>query len=369
MSGNFIDRQFYDRRACETVAGDIRRISKRPVTLMEVCGGHTHAIQRFGIASLLPSGIRLVSGPGCPVCVSDKRFIDRAIALSRLADVVIATFGDLIRVPGSTSSLEKERSRGADVRIVYSSADAVTLALKEPAKRVVFLGIGFETTTPTTAAAILDAQAKGIRNFFVVSAHKIMPPAMAALIDEGIAIDGYICPGHVSVVTGPAIYTPIAQRYKKPCVISGFQPLDILLSIRMLVAQIERGAAMVENEYSRAVRPGGNPEARQCMQQVFELRDDTWRGLGTIPASGCGIREEFRRFDAEACLDVDVEPTRGGAGCICGDILKGLKTPHDCPLFAAPCTPAEPVGACMVSNEGTCAAYYKYNRCAEKTPA
>jgi hydrogenase expression/formation protein HypD len=361
--------EYRDPGACRRVADAIARRCRRPVRFMEVCGGHTMAIHRFGIPSMLPPAISLLSGPGCPVCVSDKRFIDHSVALARRGDLTVATFGDLIRVPGSSSSLEKERARGADIKVVYSSLEALAMARENSKRKIVFLAIGFETTAPTTAAAIREAARAGVENFLVLSAHKIMPPAMEALVDEGVPIDGYICPGHVSVITGSAMYEPLVKNHRKACVISGFEPLDILLSIEMLVEQVESGRLSVQIEYRRAVKPEGNVKARAMLDEVFEKRDDVWRGLGSIAASGLGLREKYRRFDAARQIDATIEQTQKDAGCICGQILKGLKSPHQCPLFAKTCTPSEPVGACMVSSEGTCAAHYKYKEPAWQIPS
>ena len=329
---------------------------------MEVCGGHTMSIQKFGIPSLLPDTIKLISGPGCPVCVSDRKYIDQAIAYARLDDVIITTYGDLIRVPGSTSSLDQEKAQGSDVRIVYSILDALKIAKDNKDKKIVFLGIGFETTAPSSAAGIVRAQMAAIRNFYVFSSHKIMPPAMEALIDEGVKLDGYIAPGHVSTITGISIYENIPRKFGLGCVVSGFEPVDLLKAILMLVKQIESNDPKVEIAYTRVVKPEGNIKAQQMLEEVFELRDDWWRGLGVLPKSGMKIREKYVDFDAEVQIPVEVEPTREDKGCICGEILKGLKTPKDCKLFAKVCTPNNPVGACMVSHEGSCHAYYKYNR-------
>lgn len=356
----YID-EYRDREKIISIANRIRFESKKPIRIMEVCGGHTMAIQRFGIPSLLPDHIELVSGPGCPVCVTSRSYIDQAIAYSRLHDVIITTYGDLIRVPGSTSSLDRERAKGADIRIVYSILDALKVAKKEKKKKVIFLGIGFETTSPATAAGILKAQMAGLFNFFVFSAHKIMPPPMAALIDQGVTINGYIGPGHVSTITGAQIYNFIPEKYGLGVVISGFEPLDLLQSIYMLVLQYENNKPAVEIQYSRAVKPEGNTIALQMLDEVFELRNDWWRGLGVLPESGFAIREQFAQFDAEKMITVEVEPTREDKGCICGNVLKGIAKPADCKLFGKGCTPSDPVGACMVSNEGACAAYYRYN--------
>ncbi|MCE1201170.1 MAG: hydrogenase formation protein HypD [Bacteroidia bacterium] len=351
----------YRRRELVTaLAEQIRQESRKPLRIMEVCGGHTMALRRFGLHSLLPENIELISGPGCPVCVTSRSFIDHAIALARLPKVVITTYGDLIKVPGSTSTLEIEKARGAKIQIVYSILDALTLAQKNPEKQVVFLGIGFETTAPASAAGILKAQMAGLFNFSVLSAHKIMPPAMAALIDQGVNLHGYIGPGHVSTITGSKIYDFIPRDYGLGVVISGFEPADLLQAIHMLVRQREANRPAVEIQYSRAVSREGNLKAQQMLDEVFELRSDWWRGLGTIPLSGMGIKPAYAEFDAEKKFSVTIEPTREDKGCICGEVLKGLKKPTDCKLFGKACTPSDPVGACMVSSEGTCAAYYKY---------
>ncbi|MFC2117979.1 hydrogenase formation protein HypD [Bacteroidota bacterium] len=355
----YID-EFRDKKIVKSVVDEIHRISKNEISLMEVCGGHTMSIHKFGIPALLPETIRLLSGPGCPVCVSSRKFIDQAIAYCRLENTIITTFGDLIRVPGSSSSLDKEKANGADVRIVYSILDALALAKDNPHKKVIFLGIGFETTSPGTAAGILNAYNLKLNNFFLLSSHKIMPPAMEALIDEGVKINGYIAPGHVSTITGSGIYKEIPAKYGMGCVISGFEPTDILLSIYLLVKQFENNDPKVEIQYKRVVKPEGNIKAKEILNEVFELRDDWWRGLGVLPKSGMVLREKYQSMDAEKNINVIVEETREDKGCICGEILKGLKTPKDCGLFSKKCNPEDPVGACMVSNEGACYAFYRY---------
>jgi len=331
------------------------------VSLMEVCGGHTWAIQKFGIPTLLPKEVKLLSGPGCPVCVTSRSYIDQAVAYSRLPDTIVTTFGDLIRVPGSTSSLNEEKSKGADVRMVYSILDAIKLAKENPNKKVIFLGIGFETTVASTAAGMFNAKNENLKNFFLFSSHKIIPPALGALIDEGVKIDGYIAPGHVSTITGSHIYDDVVKTYKVGCVISGFEALDILQSIYMLVKQINTQNFGVEIQYSRVVKPEGNVKAQKIISEVFSLRDDWWRGLGVLPQSGLRLSDAYKNFDAELHFDVEVEKTKEEKGCICGEILKGLKTPKDCKLFGKICTNANPVGACMVSHEGACNAYFRFN--------
>lgn len=355
----YID-EYRRRDVVMAVARQIGQESKKPLRIMEVCGGHTMALRRFGLHSMLPDNIELISGPGCPVCVTSRSYIDHAIALSRLPNLIITTYGDLIKVPGSTSTLEIEKARGASVQIVYSILDALSLADKNPDKQVVFLGIGFETTSPATAAGVIKALMAGLYNFTVLSAHKIMPPAMAALIDQGVNLHGYIGPGHVSTITGSKIYDFIPRSYGLGVVISGFEPADLIQSVLMLVRQRETNRPAVEIQYNRVVTREGNLKAQQMLDEVFELRDDWWRGLGILPRSGMTLREKYADFDAERRFKVDIEPTREEKGCLCGEVLKGLKKPTDCKLFAKTCTPSDPIGACMVSSEGTCAAYFKY---------
>lgn len=356
----YID-EYRNKEAVQHLLRQIKETSRHKMRIMEVCGGHTMAIQRFGIPSLLPETIELISGPGCPVCVTSRSYIDHAIALARLPNVIITTYGDLIRVPGSTSSLDAEKAAGHDIRIVYSVLDALEIAKHNRRKKIVFLGIGFETTSPATAAGILKAEMAGLFNFSVLSAHKIMPPPMAALIDAGVEIHGYLGPGHVSTITGSGMYDFIAENYGLGVVISGFEPTDILQSILMLVKQFESRRPAVEIQYSRVVKPEGNTKALGMLEEVFELRDDWWRGLGVLAASGYKIKEKYARFDAEKLFEVTIEPTRSDKGCICGSILKGIAKPSDCKLFGKSCTPTDPVGACMVSNEGACAAWYRYS--------
>lgn len=357
----YID-EYRDKEIVLMLAEEIKKASTKPIRLMEVCGGHTMSIQKYGIPYLLPENVELISGPGCPVCVTSRSYIDRAVAYSRLDDVIITTYGDLIRVPGSSSSLDKEKAKGADIRIVYSILDALLIAKENRNKKIVFLGIGFETTAPSSAAGIIKAQMAGINNFYVYSAHKVMPPAMETLIDEGVMIDGYIGPGHVSTITGEGIYINIPKKFGLGVVISGFEPVDLMQSILMLVRQFENNDPKVEIEYTRAVKPEGNIKAQEMLDEVFEYRDDWWRGLGVLANSGLKIREKYARFDAEEQIKVEVEELKEPKGCICGDILRGVNKPKDCKLFATVCTPSNPVGSCMVSSEGSCAAYYLYNR-------
>jgi hydrogenase expression/formation protein HypD len=331
------------------------------MTLMEVCGTHTMAIYQHGIRSLLPEQIRLISGPGCPVCVTPVGFVDHAVALARRPQTVIATFGDMVRVPGSSSNLQHEQATGAQILIVYSPLDAVAFAEKHPELEVVFLSVGFETTTPTIAGAVVTAAAKGLKNFSVLCCNKTMPGPMAALAgDPELQVDGYLCPAHVSAIIGADAYKPLVEAYNVPCVVTGFEPLDVLQGVHMLAKQIVASEAKVETQYSRVVRPQGNPKALALLHQIFEPCDARWRGIGDIPESGLRLRTDYADFDAAKKFQVEIEPAKEHPGCLCGEILKGKITPHDCPLFRTVCSPEEPVGACMVSSEGTCAAEYKY---------
>ncbi len=357
----YID-EYRDPDLAQALTRRIREASTRPVRLMEICGTHTTAIFRHGIRSLLPESVELVSGPGCPVCVTATEEVDRSVKLARTPNVTVTTFGDMLRVPGSSSSLQAERGQGADVRMVYSTFDALKMAAAEPAKEVVFLGVGFETTAPTVAAAIKAAQQGGRKNFSVLSAHKLLPPAMEALLAGGdLAIDGFICPGHVTTVIGTAAYESVVARYRVPCVVVGFEPLDILQGILMLVEQIEAGEARAEIQYTRVVKKEGNPAALALLAEVFEPCDAAWRGLGTIPASGLAVREAYAALDARLRFELEVPPAQEAPGCRCGDVLRGTIRPPQCGLFRQLCSPQNPLGACMVSSEGTCAAYFRYH--------
>lgn len=344
------------------VAELARRVG-RNVTFMEVCGTHTMAVSRSGLRQLLPANVKLISGPGCPVCVTDTNYIDAAIELARRPGVIVTTFGDLIRVPGSESSLERERASGADVRVVYSPSDALALARENPDKQVVFLGVGFETTAPTVAWAIKKAAQDGVMNFSALCAHKTMPFAMEALLkDQEVKIDGFICPGHVSVITGAKLYRFIPERYGIPCVVCGFEAVDVLKCVAMLLEQIVGRRAAVEIEYTRSVNEDGNPAEQELIAEVFEESDAGWRGIGVIPRSGLSVRPEFARWDAVKALGVKFGTAKPNPACQCGNILRGLITPPECKLFAKVCTPTNPLGPCMVSSEGACAAFYRYER-------
>lgn len=330
--------------------------------LMEVCGTHTMAIARSGIREILPEEIELISGPGCPVCVTPQSEIDRAIEIAKKKDVILATFGDMMRVPGTKESLSDAKRDGADVRIVYSPLDALILARHIRNKSIVFMGIGFETTSPTIAATILKAKKEKVKNFSILSNFKVLFPALAALSEsDKIKIDGFICPGHVSVITGISPYKDFVKRYKKPCVITGFEEVDIIRGITRLIDQIKNNKFKVEIEYKRAVKEKGNIKARRMIEKVFDFKDSEWRGLGKIKRSGLKLKTEYKNFDAEKIFKVQLPKPIKRKGCICGEVLTGLKKPVDCKLFKGVCTPQSPVGPCMVSSEGTCAAHYKYN--------
>ena len=330
-------------------------------TLMEVCGTHTVAIARNGIRALMPEGCRLASGPGCPVCVTSNKDIDTVIALCRVPNVTIATFGDMTRVPGSTSSLLKEQAAGRSVQIVYSPLDALKLAQDNPDREVVFVGVGFETTTPLVAMAIKRAAALGLKNFSVFAAHKNMPGALEVIInDPQLKVDALILPGHVSTIIGAEPYRFLAEKYGIPGVITGFEPVDVLQGIAMIMRQLHEGRAEIEIAYARGVMPEGNPVALAAIDEVFETCTATWRGLGPIEGSGYRIRAEFAQFDAVKRFEPEVEPTQDPRGCRCGDVLRGIMAPNECPLFRKICSPENPVGPCMVSSEGSCAVYYRY---------
>ncbi len=339
----------------------------RRYRFMEFCGGHTHAISRYGIADLLPENVQMIHGPGCPVCVLPIGRIDQAIRLALDHGVILCTYGDCLRVPASDGrSLLKAKAQGGDIRMIYSCADAVALAERHPERQVVFFAIGFETTTPPTAVAIKQAAARGLSNFSVLCCHVLTPPAIASImegIDAQLQLDGFVGPAHVSTVIGSRPYEPFAAHYRKPVVIAGFEPLDVLQAIRMLLRQVNDGRAEVENEFVRAVDRDGNRKAQALVAEVFELREEfEWRGLGVLPNSALRIRGEFARFDAERRFIVAYRAVADHKGCDCGEILRGIKRPPECKLFGTVCTPENPVGSCMVSSEGACAAHYTYGR-------
>lgn len=335
----------------------------RQLNIMEVCGTHTMAISRNGLRELLPPYINLISGPGCPVCVTSINDIDYLLEIIRNYDVSIFTFGDMMKVPGTSSSLYKEKSNGKDINICYSPIDAIEFARNNPQKKVIFVAIGFETTIPLTSVIVKRAYKQSINNFYIYNAHKLIPPALQALLeDREIRIDGFLCPGHVSTIIGSKPYKFIPDKYRIPCAISGFEPLDILSSIEMIVRQLKEGNPKVEVQYTRVVREEGNPTAIKEIEDVFEVTDSVWRGIGNIPNSGLKLRPQYSRFDAKKVFKVKNVNSKEHKTCECGNILKGLKKPTQCKLFSKVCTPESPVGPCMVSSEGTCAAYYKYER-------
>jgi len=333
----------------------------RPVRLMEFCGGHTHAIFRFGLRQMLAGDVEMHSGPGCPVCVTAASDLDTAMAMANLPNVILTTFGDMVRVPGSQGTLQKIRAGGADVRIVYSPLDALAIARDNPQREIIFLGVGFETTAPGIAAALVQAEQEATPNFSVLSMHKLTPPAMRAILDAGeVALDGIIGPGHVSAVIGSDAWLFLPEHYGIPCAVAGFEPLDLLAAIAALVHAMAEKTPGVFNTYGRSVRPEGNPVAQQMLDRVFEVATTPWRGFGDIPASGLRIRESFAHRDASLRFPVEVEAVDDPPGCRCGEVLRGVIDPTECALFRRVCTPRNPIGPCMVSAEGACAAYYKY---------
>ncbi len=358
----FVD-EYRDSEAARKLAGAIDRTVTRPWTIMEVCGGQTHTIVKYGIDKVLPPGVELVHGPGCPVCVTSLEMIDRAHAIASRPGVMFCSFGDMLRVPGSRGDLLQVKSQGGDVRVLYSPLDAVNLAAANPHRQVVFFAIGFETTAPPNAMAVWMARKRRLTNFSVLVSHVLVPPMITAILQApGNRVQAFLGPGHVCTVMGCGEYEPIARRYRVPMVITGFEPLDLLEGVLRTVQQLEAGRAEVENQYARAVRRDGNPQSRQLIDDVFEVCDRKWRGVGLIPKSGYKLRYEYRDHDAERLFEVDAIETQESPLCISGQILKGLKKPHDCPAFGKQCTPQTPLGATMVSSEGACAAYHAYGR-------
>ncbi len=335
----------------------------RRVQIMEVCGTHTVSAFRSGIRGMLPPNVRLISGPGCPVCVTAQRHIDAAIEIASRQNVIIATYGDMLRVPGRRGSLERLRARGAQVRVVGSARSALAIAREHPQREVVFLGVGFETTAPATAAAVLEADREELENFSVLMCHKLVVPAMLALLaDEGVMLDGFLCPGHVSVIIGAGAYRPIVEEYGKPCVVAGFEPRQMMLGVSHLLRQIAEGSPRVENVYPAVVTEEGNPAALSLMRRVFAVADAPWRALGVIQASGLELAPRYARFDALRRFAVAIGRDEDHPGCRCGEVIQGKAEPGECRLFSQGCTPLQPIGPCMVSSEGACAAWYKYGR-------
>ncbi|MBN1580682.1 MAG: hydrogenase formation protein HypD [Anaerolineae bacterium] len=360
--------EFRDPALARKLLGEIAEIaesSTRPLQFMEFCGGHTHAIFKFGLRQLLPESVHLRSGPGCPVCVTSATDIERSIAQAHIPGIILTTFGDMMRVPGSDSttahSLQEARASGADIRIVYSPLDALDIAQQHPDKSIIFVGVGFETTAPTIAATILQAEAQQVPNFYVHCLHKLTPPATRAILDAGeVKLDGIIGPGHVTTIIGADAWRFLPEQYGIPCAIAGFESLDILRAVAALLRMNASGCPDVENTYGRSVQTEGNRVAQQMMEQVFEIDKAEWRGFGTIPNSGLALRDTFAHRDAACTFPVDIEPATEPKGCRCGEVLRGVIDPADCPLFRRVCSPRNPIGPCMVSNEGACAAHYHY---------
>jgi hydrogenase expression/formation protein HypD len=356
----FID-EYRDGAAVRQLAAELARVTTRPWTIMEVCGGQTHAIVKFGVDTLLPKQIQLVHGPGCPVCVTPLELIDKAIQIASNPNVIFCSFGDMLRVPGSETDLLSVKARGGDVRIVYSPLDTVKIAREQPGKEVVFFAVGFETTAPANALAVYQARQQALTNFSILVSHVLVPPAMKAILSSPQnRVQGFLAAGHVCTIMGCAEYRPIAEKYRAPIVVTGFEPADILQGILMCVTQLEEGRAEVENQYARAVRPEGNLPAQRLIQEVFRVIPRKWRGLGEIAESGFGLATPFAAYDAELKFGVAAYKADEPAECISGQILQGLKKPHECPAFGTRCTPERPLGATMVSSEGACAAYYRY---------
>jgi hydrogenase expression/formation protein HypD len=359
--------EYRNEALAQKIVSEIRRTVTRPWVLMEVCGGQTHSIIKYGIDRLLPGEVELVHGPGCPVCVTSLEMIDKAHAIAQRPGVIFCSFGDMLRVPGSHEDLLVLKSRGADIRIVYSPIDCLKIARANPDKKVVFFAIGFETTAPANAMAVFQAHQQGLKNFSVLVSHVLVPPAMSAILDSPLnRVQAFLGPGHVCAVVGYREYEPLAEKYHVPIVVSGFEPIDILEGTLMAVQQLERGAAEVQNQYPRVVKRDGNPVARGVVDDVFEVCDRKWRGVGSIPMSGYRLREKFHAHDAERIFEVQAIDTEEPSVCISGLVLQGVKKPHHCSAFGKQCTPDHPLGATMVSAEGACAAYYAYGRHLQK---
>jgi hydrogenase expression/formation protein HypD len=360
----FLD-EYRDGELAQKLAREIHRITTKSWTIMEVCGGQTHAIVKFGIDELLPKQITLIHGPGCPVCVTPLEMIEKALEIAARPGVIFTSFGDMLRVPGSTTDLLSVKAKGGDVRIIYSPLDAVKLAEQNPDKEVVFFGVGFETTAPATAMAVFQTAQKGLRNFSLLVSHVLVPPAIDALMaSSDCRVQAFLAAGHVCAVMGYEEYPPLAAKYRVPIVVTGFEPLDILHGILMVVQQLEAGRAEVENQYARSVRREGNQPAQELIRKVFKVVPRQWRGVGEIPRSGLGLADEYATYDAERKFGVADRWVAEPADCIAGQILQGLKKPPECPAFGGKCTPEHPLGATMVSSEGACAAYYRYRRLA-----
>ena len=355
--------EFRDPIIAKKIIDEIHKVTNREWTIMEICGGQTHSIMKNGIDQLIPDKIQLVHGPGCPVCVTPLELIDKALLIASRTDVIFTSFGDMLRVPGSKKDLFMVKSEGADVRIVYSPLDSLKIARENPDKKVVFFGVGFETTAPSTAMLVYQARREGLKNVYLLTSHVLVPPAMTALLSSpNNKVQAYLAAGHVCAVMGYKEYSSIAEKYKVPIVVTGFEPIDILGGILAAVKQLESGKSFVENKYPRVVTENGNTQAQSIIEQVFEISDRKWRGIGTIPLSGLKLKNEYREFDAELFFETGELHVEEPKECISGIILQGLKKPSECPAFGKTCTPQNPLGATMVSSEGACAAYYSYQR-------
>ena len=356
----FVD-EYRDGELARKLADELAALTTRPWALMEVCGGQTHAIVKFGIDELLPEGVELIHGPGCPVCVTSLELIEKALEIAATPGVIFCSFGDMLRVPGSTTDLFSVKSKGGDVRIVYSPLDAVKLAAKHPDRQVVFFGVGFETTAPAAAMAVWQAAQMGLENFSLLVSHVLVPPAIEAILSaEDNRVQGFLAAGHVCAVMGYEEYFPLVEKFRVPIVVTGFEPVDILHGVLMCVKQLEEGRAEVENQYARVVTREGSVPARDMIRKIFRVIPRKWRGVGEIPASGLGLSEEYARFDAEQRFGVADKVVEEPAECMSGQVLQGRIKPHECPVFGTKCTPEHPLGATMVSSEGACAAYYRY---------
>lgn len=354
--------EYRDPELAQRYLEEIRQTVTRPWTIMEVCGGQTHSLVKNGILELLPEQVRMVHGPGCPVCVTPLNLIDKAVYLAEEKGVILCSYGDMLRVPGSVKSLLEAKAEGADVRILYSPLEAVKLARENPDKEVVFFAVGFETTAPANALSVLHAHELGVENYSILVSHVLVPPAIAAVMDdEDSHIQGFLAAGHVCTIMGTGEYGPLVEKYHIPIVVTGFEPVDLLQGILMTVRQLEKGEYRLENQYSRVVRPEGNPEAISVIHRAFRVDDRDWRGIGSIPGSGYELRPEFSAYDANLKFHVNLPKAEESSECIAGQVLKGIKKPHECPQFGKKCTPANPLGAPMVSSEGACAAYYHFS--------
>lgn len=353
--------EYRDPELVEQYLEELHRVVTRPWTIMEVCGGQTHSLVKNGILDMLPNGVTMVHGPGCPVCVTPLNLIDKAVYLAEEEKVILCSYGDMIRVPGSGRSLLEAKANGADVRILYSPLEAVNIAAKNPDREVVFFAVGFETTAPANALSVIQARQAGVTNYSILASHVLVPPAIEAVMNDPEArIQGFLAAGHVCTIMGVDEYYPLVEKYRIPIVVTGFEPVDLLQGILMTVSQLEKGEYRLENQYARVVKPEGNPAARQVIEQVFDVNDREWRGIGTIPGSGYEVRDTFANYDANRKFSINIEKAEENAECIAGLVLKGIKKPHECPQFGKKCTPESPLGAPMVSSEGACAAYYHF---------